>query len=134
MKNFILKILIFFSVIISFNISAYGKSNTHLFLEKDYQQAWCRMHNGITEYRLPDKSRVDCLTNTHVIEFDFVKKVYESIGQALYYSAITGKKPGIVLISESGDKDKSKIDKLRKVSLKYHIDFWVMTIDDLLNN
>ena len=47
-----------------------------------------------------NKTRVDCLTKDYAIEFDFGSKWAESIGQALYYSIQTGKKPGIVLILE----------------------------------
>ncbi len=54
---------------------------------------------------LPDKARVDCVTDTHAIEFDFAKKWGESIGQALYYATILNKQAGIVLIMEKGVAD-----------------------------
>jgi hypothetical protein len=68
--------------------------------EKHYQQLWCQQQRGRAEVSLPDKTRCDCLTETHAIEFDFGDKWAEAIGQALYYSVQTGKKPGIVLILE----------------------------------
>ena len=68
--------------------------------EKYYQNIWCKKQNGQTEVILPDRTRVDCLTQTHAIEFDFGDKWAEAIGQALYYSIQTGKKAGIVLILE----------------------------------
>jgi len=49
---------------------------------------------------LPDKTRCDCLTQTHAIEFDFGNKWAEAIGQSLYCSLQTGKRAGIVLILE----------------------------------
>lgn len=52
------------------------------------------------EVALPDKTRCDCLTDSHAIEFDFGSKWAEAIGQALYYAIQTGKKAGIVLILE----------------------------------
>lgn len=52
---------------------------------------------------MPDKTRCDCLTGSHAIEFDFGKKWAESVGQSLYYSLQTGKKAGIVLIMEHPD-------------------------------
>tara|TARA_R110000744_G_scaffold359176_1_gene466433 strand:- start:2 stop:406 length:405 start_codon:yes stop_codon:yes gene_type:complete len=64
-------------------------------LEADYVGNHCQ---GKIEYRLKDTTRVDCLTNTHAIEYDFAHKWAEAIGQALHYAAMTGKKPGIVLI------------------------------------
>lgn len=66
--------------------------------ESEYQQVWCDQKNGVAEYRLPDKTRVDCLTEGHAIEFDFGAKWAESIGQSLYYSLNTGKRAGVVLI------------------------------------
>ncbi len=72
----------------------------HLALEKEYQAQWCSEHGGICEYVLPDNTRVDCLTSTYAIEFDFAQKWAEAIGQSLYYATMTGKTPGIVLIIE----------------------------------
>jgi hypothetical protein len=36
--------------------------------EKKYQQIWCDHAQGDVEYRLPDKTRIDCLTATHEIK------------------------------------------------------------------
>ena len=71
---------------------------------------------GQAEYVLPDRSRVDCLTSTHAFEADWAQglKVYESIGQALYYSAETGKQPGILLLIKKKNSDKH-IRKVRRV-------------------
>lgn len=63
--------------------------------ERYYQDKWCNNHNGETEYILSDKTRVDCLTETHAIEFDFAGK-WEAIGQSLHYGLMTSKTPGIV--------------------------------------
>jgi len=63
--------------------------------ERYYQELWCK-DKGVVEYRLMDRTRVDCLTDTHAIEFDFASKWAESIGQALHYSAMTGKKAGAI--------------------------------------
>jgi hypothetical protein len=46
----------------------------HLHPEKYYQEKWCYEHNGQAEVVLPDQTRADCVTSTHVIEFDFGKK------------------------------------------------------------
>ena len=61
----------------------------HKHNESSYQHAWCSIHNGIEEYKNSDFTRVDCLTDTHAIEFDFADKWAESIGQALHYSFMT---------------------------------------------
>lgn len=73
----------------------------HIKSEKYFQNKWCQEHDGQAEVILPDKTRADCITTTHAIEFDFGKKWAEAIGQALYYSLQTGKRAGIVLILES---------------------------------
>ena len=56
---------------------------------------------GKIEYRLPDKTRVDCLTDEYAIEFDWAKKWAESVGQSLYYAKMTGKKPAVAIIMKS---------------------------------
>ena len=65
--------------------------------EKHYQAEWCT-DRGVTEHVLPDRTRVDCLTAEHAIEFDWGKKWHEGIGQSLYYAVQTGKRAGVVLI------------------------------------
>lgn len=65
------------------------------FYEKDYVNKHC---TGQIEYVLPDKTRIDCLTDEYAIEFDFAKKWAESIGQSLYYAKKTGKKPAVAII------------------------------------
>ena len=69
--------------------------------EKWYQEQWCRQQGDQIEVVLPDKTRCDCVTDTHAIEFDFGSGWAESIGQGLHYSAISKKKAGIVLILET---------------------------------
>ena len=86
---------------------------------------------GESEFRLEDKTRVDCLTRTHAIEFDFAHKVYESIGQSLYYSIKTNKKPGIVLIVEQPIKEEKYINRMKQIAAKQGIDCWLMYESDL---
>ena len=77
--------------------------------EKDYVNMYC---TGIKEYVLADKTRVDCLTDEYAIEFDFAKKWAESIGQSLYYSKKTGKKPAVAIITD-GEKDLKYIQRIK---------------------
>lgn len=77
----------------------------HQHNESAYQHAWCSAHNGIEEYENKDKTRVDCLTAYHAVEFDFANKWAESIGQALHYQLMTGKKTMVVLILEKPTKE-----------------------------
>ena len=69
--------------------------------ESYYVNQWCTSDFGRREAVLWDMTRVDCLTKDYAIEFDFAKKWAESIGQALYYSKMTGKLPAVVLILTS---------------------------------
>ncbi len=78
--------------------------------EKDYVNKYC---TGIIEYTLPDKTRIDCLTEDYAIEFDFAKKWAESIGQSLYYAKKTGKKPAVAIITE-GERDLKYINRIRE--------------------
>ena len=117
---FILLIIIFSSL-----ISAY--SNKHLYKEKEYQHAWCTANNGIEEFRNPDLTRVDCLTETHAVEFDFAEKWAESIGQSLYYQYLTGKKAKVVLILEHPEKQYKYFERASKLSKIYHFDIEYVT-------
>lgn len=97
----------------------------HLHSESYYQTAWCLEYGGQAEYRLPDGSRVDCLTDDNAIEFDFAPKWAEAIGQALYYGSQTGKRPGVVLILEKWE-DKRYKERLERAIRAYTlpVDVW----------
>ena len=85
----------------------------HLHLEKEYQQKWCELKGGIMEYKLNDKTRVDCLLSDMAVEFDFANKWAECIGQALYYGKQTNRTPACVLIIENTEKDYKYVRRLR---------------------
>ena len=106
-------------------------SKSHLYFEKDYQKVWCDAHCGTMEVVLQDKARVDCVTNTHAIEFDFAPKWAESIGQALYYGEVLKKKPGIVLIVENPEKSEKYINRVKTVAVKSGITLWLMYPEDM---
>lgn len=94
----------------------------HKHLEAAYQNAWCKSHNGITEYRNKDSTRVDCLTDTHAVEFDFASKWAESVGQALHYEIKTGKKAMVVLILENPQKEICYYRYVQELAKKYNFD------------
>ena len=85
--------------------------------EKDYVNMYC---TGIKEYVLTDKTRVDCLTDEYAIEFDYAKKWAESIGQSLYYSKKTGKKPAVAIIT-NGENDLKYIQRIKETDEKITI-------------
>ena len=116
------KVSIILLTLLIFSLPVQAK---RMYNETYYQELWCSEQKGQMEYVLPDFTRVDCLTEDHAIEFDFANKWAESIGQALHYGMMTGKKPGIVLIIE---KPKHFVYYNRIVPLceKYGITLWTM--------
>lgn len=113
------KTVLFFLLLPSFAFAG-----EHLHLEKEYQAAWCTQ--GVMEYVLDDKARVDCLTEEYAIEFDFGPKWAEAIGQALYYGIKTERKPGVVLILEK-EGDERYLKRLQVVSEKFDLRVWLVT-------
>lgn len=89
--------------------------------ERYYQEKWCSRSGGITEVVLSDRTRCDCLTKTHAIEFDFAGK-WEAVEQSLHYARLTGKKAGIVFICRKAG-DMRKIKRTKK-----NIDFYRLPI------
>ncbi|MDK2594373.1 hypothetical protein [Pseudoalteromonas obscura] len=99
-----MKYLLAIALLLSAAALARGTVNTTMLKsEADFVEFHCR---GEIEHRLPDKTRIDCLNDEYAIEYDFAKKWAEAIGQSLYYSAMTGKKAGIVLIVNSKTKER----------------------------
>ena len=92
--------------------------------ERYYQEKMCKKMDGLVEYRLKDKTRVDCLTDDYAIEVDFAKKWAEGIGQALFYALMTGKEPAVGLIV--GEKDTRYLKRLKKVASKFDIKIFVL--------
>ena len=107
------------------NFSTFSVSAQHIKPEKYYQELWCKEHNGISEFVLDDKARVDCLTKDYAVEFDFAPKWAESIGQALYYGIKTNKPPAVVLILENKEKDLKYLKRLKTVAEKFNIKVFV---------
>ncbi len=112
-------IVIIFSIIENDNDSenAIKLNSNKKLTEKDYVNMYC---TGIKEYVLEDRTRVDCLTDEYAIEFDYAKKWAESIGQSLYYSKKTGKKPAVAIIT-NGENDLKYIQRIKETDEKITI-------------
>ncbi len=110
------------------------KAVYHPHSESSYQHAYCSMLNGIEEFELPDKTRIDCLTDTYAIEFDFANKWAESIGQAVHYALMSGKKPKIVLILDSKYKQQQMVyvKRINRIGKAYGIEVEYVS-DEILN-
>ena len=120
MRGNIVFVIIVIVVCITYVAIVYHGDDKHAkHNEKYYQTKMCNNLNGIMEYRLKDKTRVDCLTDDLAIEVDWAKKWAESIGQSLYYAQMTNKKPAVGLIV--GRNDKKFVARLKVVANKLNI-------------
>lgn len=114
------------------NFNGYKENNSgHKHNELAYQEVWCKAHQGITEYKNRDYTRVDCLTKDNAVEFDFAKKWAESVGQALHYQLMTGKRGKVVLILENPTDKSTYYKRVEALAKKYNFDVEAMTIEDL---
>ena len=99
--------------------------------ELSYQHAWCTKNNGIEEYENNDLTRVDCLTKYNAVEFDFANKWAESIGQALHYQKMTGKKGRVVLILENPQKEMVYFKRVKDLARIYNFEVEYVTSEIL---
>jgi hypothetical protein len=118
-----MKKLFLMIMLVLFSMSTFSQEK---FREREsyYQQAFALIIGGETEMILKDRTRVDIVTETHAIEVDFAEKWAESIGQALHYEGMTGKKAGVLLVIK-GREDERFLDRLMGVAAKHGIDVWV---------
>lgn len=73
--------------------------------ETEVTSSLAEKYDARTEVVLRDGSRVDLLNKTHAIEADWAHKWAEGIGQSIHYSLITGKKPGLLILTRNPEKD-----------------------------
>lgn len=96
--------------------------------EAEYQKAWCEKRGGLMEYKLSDKTRIDCLLPNMAVEFDFANKWAECIGQAIYYGRQTNRQAACVLIMENGEKDLKYLYRLRRAAYKKGVNLRTFTM------
>lgn len=112
-------------ILLAFILISAPAFSAKLYKESYYQTKWAQDNGGICEYKLPDGTRVDILTNEYAIEFDFAKKWAEAVGQSLHYGRMTGKKPAIVLIIEQ-PSDFVYYNRLKPICSEHNICLWYM--------
>ena len=101
--------------------------------EKDYQiVASKKFDNAKIEHILPDKTRIDILTDKEAIEVDWASKWAEGIGQSLHYSTMTGKEAGLILILKKPD-DSKYVARVKHILLIKSLKINLYTIDANLN-
>ena len=102
--------------------------SARIYSESVYQKSWCNKRGGVTEYRLNDNTRVDCLLPDMAVEFDFANKWAECIGQAIYYGKMTNRQAACVLIMERGEKDLKYLKRLRRAAYRKGVNLRTFTI------
>lgn len=117
------RIIVLISVLIL--VQTHPVYAARIFNEAYYQNEWCNRWCGQAEVKLPDKTRVDCLTKNYAAEFDFAPKWAEAVGQSLHYAQMTGKKPAIILIIEK-PSDFKYYNRVKVLADKYGIKLWYM--------
>ena len=120
----VIKVLLLFVFSLLFTLNAFAN-------EADNVNYYCSQIKGNIEYRLADKTRVDCLTEITAYEFDFAKKFYEAIGQSLYYSIKTNRNAGIYLIVQDFN-DFKYINRAIVVCSKYNIE--LIVVEDIVKD
>ncbi|MEE9223027.1 MAG: hypothetical protein V3V40_06180 [Nitrosomonadaceae bacterium] len=115
-------IIAVFAILISLSSTAADR-----WLERDYQKSWCGARADLIaiEYRLSDKTRVDCLLEEYALEVDWDYKWAESIGQSLFYALMTRKKPAVLLIL--GPRGERYLKRLEFVT--HHYGITVFTVE-----
>jgi hypothetical protein len=76
-----------------------------------------------------DNTRIDMLTDTHAIEVDWSAKWAEAIGQSLYYAAVSGKQPGIILLVKQPAAEQRHVFRCQTVCAKHGIKLWIEVIN-----
>jgi hypothetical protein len=92
---------------------------------EEYQAEWCAKNGGKVDYVHEDgTSNVACIKDQYVIYLAYASKWKEAIGQSLYYSVMTGKKPGVALIVPKTAEETKNLKNLKLVADKYNIRVW----------
>lgn len=86
-----------------------------LVTEPHHTQRIAEEIDGTPEYRLPNGSRVDILTDDVAWEVERSESWEESIGQSLFYAISTDRKPGVYLLL-IGDSDEDYLQCLTVVN------------------
>jgi hypothetical protein len=91
----------------------------------EYQTKWCTENGGTVNYvHEDDTSKVACIKGRYIVDVDHVGNWKEALGQALYFSAITGRKPGVALIVPNSTEDANNFKNLKLVAGKFNIKVW----------
>lgn len=112
--------------LLGYNHYQQSQALKHANHETYYSNLIAKRIGGQTEFLLYDGTRVDVLTDTHAIEVEWCQggKIYEAVGQALYYSLVTGKAPGIYLLRDKQVNSQPYFDRCEKICKRHGIALW----------
>lgn len=118
-----IKILAIIVMLLSFSIFylSQNKAIENLDVLKPYKERVCKEFDGKVDVVLADGTKLSCLSDEFAIEVGFAKNWEKLVGQTLYSSEISGKKPAIAIV------DSKDITKLKTLSLRY--DIKIITLD-----
>ena len=91
--------------------------------ESYYRDRFCENNGGRTEVVMPDRTRADCVTDTHAVEVEFAPKWLEAVGQSLNYASHGGKRAAILILCRR-PTDKKKLKFLKRL-----VEFYSLPID-----
>ena len=84
---------------------------------------------GRLEVTLPDKTRVDCLTDDVAYEYDYAEKWAECVTQAMHYGMWTDRRGACVLIYKKPE-DFRYFNRAQNLIWHYKIDIDLMRINE----
>lgn len=87
-------------------------------------------YQAAVEVRLWDDTRVDLLSDEFAIEVDWAPKWAESIGQALYYAELTGKKPAVLLLVVDDPRERKHVYRAQTVCARHGIKLFVERVEE----
>lgn len=86
------------------------------------------LYNANVEVVLWDNTRVDLVNEEYAIEVDWANKWQQAIGQSVYYSIVTNKKPAIILLVNDLDQDLRHTLRCQLVCMKLDIKLYIEKI------
>ena len=99
--------------------------------ERDYCERLAKKYHAVCEVTLDDGSRCDLLSESTAWEVDWARKHYEAVGQSVWYSIETGKRPGIILITDDWKRDAKHIERSRAICKRLGI---TIRVEDITAN
>ena len=94
--------------------------------ESSWSKALAVKVNGEAEFRLPDQSVVDVLTDDHAIEVDWLENWHKGVGKALHYATLSKRKPVLAIRLKGDDWKKEQLETVIQVAQKNGISVWLL--------